>query len=346
MVEDNSVHAAGKRFVNKKDFRKSREELYSLEQLADFYTAIYGAYKHIFYQNADAVIAPLRGAEPFTKSLSLLASLDGKSSQLPRLYYPRVGQVNYFDYKGVVEKIPQDLARTDNQIDKEQKQEMRGIIERVIKRVNPNGDPRKRVLITLIDEVFSGGALSKNVSLVEKAIQDIATERGKRGRTALKIDLTVVSIAQKGVKHCKEYQHLKSRRLVKEFYVSKLFTTDSMHFLFPLVKPKPGTGWRNRIAAVWKSNRPNLGITRKAMRGRDTLLSDISAMHELHKRFGVTSQKSFDRFSATMRQGTLFANGVVAPSAPNGETRTARIVGSRSYIGFAKDFAKLSRLRR
>ncbi|MFA5930778.1 MAG: hypothetical protein WC821_00535 [archaeon] len=315
-------------FVNKKEARQRKQNAYTFEELYGFYTGIYHAYQSIVYQGSNAIISPLRGAEPLVKSINLLATYEGNNSRIPRLYYPRVGQVNYGETKKVVAKVNPDFASTRTQIATEQKREMRRTLESIIKTNNPIHDSRKRIVITLLDEVFSGGALAKNFSIMEEALNEINAERIKRRLPMQKVAFNVIAIADSGVKRCSEYQHLKSMRMVKEFVVPRLFTTDNPRFLFPLIKTKDPSLWEK----MRRGTRPKLGITRKAIEGRDALLSDLQALHSLRLTRGVNTQEGVLRLLSSRVYQNAHCNG--AKSA------------AKSCLGFTKNVARLKRLHR
>ena len=128
----------------------------------------------------------------------------------------------------------------------------------------------KRIIITIIDEARSGGSVSQATSILE----DLLAEK----RKSVKIDINIITIAEKGGKQCQDYVHLKSRGIVKEFIVPRVFTMDSNKFLFPLIKSKQ---------RMWPfHSRPRLGITQKAIAGRADLLSDLEAIHQNGRTFG------------------------------------------------------------
>jgi hypothetical protein len=249
-------HSSTHSRVNKKAFR-SRANDYSLSELEAFSKATYKAYLSILVTKPDAIIAPLRGAEPLVKVMQLFASEERKSSDLPRVYYPRLGQVSIGESGKVIDKTLPGFLQS--QEEPEQIKELRRMLDSVLKRSRIDG--KKRIHLVLVDEVRHGGSVTQAVEMLENLIAKKATQ--------IPVSISIVAIAENRAYRSASYNALKSRIHVKEFLVPRVFTMDSANSLFPLLKE------RNRF---WPfSDRLKLGITRKAMEGRRELLSDIQA---------------------------------------------------------------------
>ncbi|MDD2531817.1 MAG: hypothetical protein PHY04_03945 [Candidatus ainarchaeum sp.] len=253
------VENGKKNFVNKKAFR-SRANDYTLSELEAFTRATYKAYLSVLSTKPDALIAPLRGSEPLVKVMNLYASEERKSNQMPRVFYPRLGQISLGEHGKVIDKTLPGFIQS--QSEPEQVRELRRMLDSVLKRSRV--DQKKRIHLVLIDEVRHGGSVAQAVEMIEGLIANKATK--------IPVSLSVIAIAENKAYRSASYNALKSRIHVKEFLVPRVFTMDSANSLFPLLKEK-------RI--FWPfSSRLKLGITKKAIRGRQELLEDISALRE------------------------------------------------------------------
>ncbi len=316
-------------FRNKKEYKDLMSTRYSLDELFGFHEAILHAYRDINAHQSDAIISPLRGSEPLVKSVKLIASLERNSAALPKVYYPKVGQVNYGKFApGVIKSIGGDFAVTHDQIETEQKKEMLRIVDGVFKDAHYPKHPKKRIMITVLDEVYSGGSISKNVSLLEEALQEVTTRRLKRGDKVPTVYIKVIAIANKDSYRCKEYRALRARGIVREYVVPRLFTTDSPHFLYPLVKE------RNEGKFSWfRREKPTrLALTRKSIDGRASLFEDLKAIHELRKSWGVKDAAGFRHLAMhTQREIAL----LMLPKLQR-----------HAHFGFSRDVARISRFKR
>ncbi|MGI6589528.1 MAG: hypothetical protein ACOX1V_02585 [Candidatus Iainarchaeum sp.] len=246
-----------KRLVNKKAFR-SRVNDYTLRELEAFTRATYKAYLSILSTKPDALIAPLRGSEPLVKVMRLYANEEKKSSELPRVFYPRLGQISLGEHGKVIDKTLPGFLQSQSEA--EQVKELRRMLDSVLKRSRV--DKKKRVHLVVVDEVRHGGSVSQAVEMIEGLIASKATK--------IPVSISVVAIAEDRAYRSASYNALKSRINVKEFLVPRVFTMDSATSLFPLLKEK---------RKFWPfSNRLKLGITKKAIRGRQELLEDITAL--------------------------------------------------------------------
>lgn len=253
------VENGKKNFVNKKAFR-SRANDYTLSELEAFTRATYKAYLSVLSTKPDALIAPLRGSEPLVKVMNLYASEERKSNQMPRVFYPRLGQISLGEHGKVIDKTLPGFIQS--QSEPEQVRELRRMLDSVLKRSRVY--QKKRIHLVLIDEVRHGGSVAQAVEMIEGLIANKATK--------IPVSLSVIAIAENKAYRSASYNALKSRIHVKEFLVPRVFTMDSANSLFPLLKEK-------RI--FWPfSSRLKLGITKKAIRGRQELLEDISALRE------------------------------------------------------------------
>jgi hypothetical protein len=253
------VENGKKNFVNKKAFR-SRANDYTLSELEAFTRATYKAYLSVLSTKPDALIAPLRGSEPLVKVMNLYASEERKSNQMPRVFYPRLGQISLGEHGKIIDKTLPGFIQS--QSEPEQVRELRRMLDSVLKRSRV--DQKKRIHLVLIDEVRHGGSVAQAVEMIEGLIANKATK--------IPVSLSVIAIAENKAYRSASYNALKSRIHVKEFLVPRVFTMDSANSLFPLLKEK-------RI--FWPfSSRLKLGITKKAIRGRQELLEDISALRE------------------------------------------------------------------
>lgn len=246
-----------KRFVNKKAFRERAND-YTRSELEAFTKATYKAYLSILSTKPDAVIAPLRGAEPLIKVMNMYASEERKSNQMPRVFYPRLGQISIGEHGKVIDKTKPGFLQS--QSEPEQVRELRRMLDSVLKRSRI--EKKKRIHLVLVDEVRHGGSVSQAVEMIERLIATKAT--------GIPVSISIVAIAEEKAYRSANYNALKSRVHVKEFYVPRVFTMDSANSLFPLLKEKN---------IFWPFNtRLKLGITRKAIKGRRELLADISAL--------------------------------------------------------------------
>ncbi|HPM86240.1 MAG TPA: hypothetical protein PLI99_04050, partial [archaeon] len=183
-----------------------------------------------------------------------------KSNQMPRVFYPRLGQISLGEHGKVIDKTLPGFIQS--QSEPEQVRELRRMLDSVLKRSRV--DQKKRIHLVLIDEVRHGGSVAQAVEMIEGLIANKATK--------IPVSLSVIAIAENKAYRSASYNALKSRIHVKEFLVPRVFTMDSANSLFPLLKEK-------RI--FWPfSSRLKLGITKKAIRGRQELLEDISALRE------------------------------------------------------------------
>ncbi len=265
-----AVHSNGDSHnrVNKKAFR-SRANDYSLSELEAFTKATYKAYLSILGSKPDAIIAPLRGAEPLVKVMHLFGSEERKTSELPRVYYPRLGQVSIGEHGKVIDKTLPGFLQS--QEESEQIREVRRMLDSVLKRSKIEG--KRRIHLVLVDEVRHGGSVTQAVEMIENLIAKKATQ--------IPVSISVVAIAEDRAYRSASYNALKSRIHVKEFLVPRVFTMDSATSLFPLLKEK------NRF---WPFNtRLKLGITRKAINGRRELLEDIQAYRLLNQHSRMNS---------------------------------------------------------
>jgi len=253
--------------VNKKAYRKFEQEGYTKEELEGYSSALHSAYLSVVSQKPDAIIAPLRGGEILTKSLNLYASLDRSSSSMPRIYYPKTGQLNANVSSIKVNKVNPEFERS--MPENEQKREIRRTVERILAQNDVKKNPKRRVLITLIDEVWSGGALTQNVNMLEEVLAE--------KRRNVKIDFNIVAIADARKQRCPEYKYLQSRKLVKEFLVPRLFTTDSPRFLFPLKREDRAKFLTARLP--FRKRLIQRVYSQQAADGRMNLLADLEAMH-------------------------------------------------------------------
>lgn len=246
--------------VNKKEFRKFKKVGYNKKELISFYRACYKSYLKIIANPPTAIVAPLRGSEPIVKAILLFASLERKSHLIPRIFYPRIGQINYDrENKKLVTKIDQNLAPSLS--NREQKQEL----ERTIDKIINLSKGKKRATITIIDEVRWGGSVSQAIDLIEDIIA--------RKRKKIKLGINAITVAEKGFVRGREYQHLKQRIPVKEFIVPRVFTMDSNKFLYPLIES-------NQLNLKWPVGvrKPKLGITRRAITSRGELFANLEAI--------------------------------------------------------------------
>ncbi len=262
--------------VNKKEYRKLKEAPYTQTEIEAFYKACYKSYLRIIADPPTAIVAPLRGSEPIVKAIMLFASLEKKSHLIPRIFYPRIGQINYGKDKKVLNKINQDMAPSLSK--NEQQRELERMMDKIVK-LNKG---KNRVNITIVDEVRWGGSVSQAVDLLE----DIIAKK----RREVKIGINAITVAEKGFVRGREYQHLKQRIPVREFVVPRVFTMDSNKFLFPLLE-------QNQLNLRWPLGirKPKLGITRRAINGRGELFSDLQAIWlnggKKHGVFGQAKKK-------------------------------------------------------
>jgi len=254
--------------VNKKAFKKYMRDGYTLEDVRGYYNAVHGAYLSVIAQKPDAILAPLRGSEIIVKSMNLLANLDRTSSAMPKVYYPKTGQINAHVSSQRVAKVNPDYEKSLPE--PEQKREVRRMVDNILAHAKSRNHPRKRILITLVDEVWSGGALTQVVKMLEEVI---AEKSG--GRFA--IDFNVIAIADERKGRCPEYNYLKVRKVVKEFKVPRLFTTDSPKFLFPLKMEDRAKFFSMRLP--FRRRTVERVFSREAAEGRMKLLSDFMAIH-------------------------------------------------------------------
>jgi hypothetical protein len=248
------------KFVNKKAHR-DRANDYTLSELDAFVNATYKSYLSIIASKPDALIAPLRGAEPLVKVMNLYASLEKKTNLMPRVYYPKIGQISIGQNGKVIDKTLPGFLQS--QKESEQLKELNRMVDRLL--VNAKNSNKKRLNVVFVDEVRHGGSVSQAVEMVEKILANRVTK--------IPINISVIAIAEKKAYRSVAYNNLKSRFKVKEFLVPRVFTMDSGNSLFPLLVNK---------SSVWPFKpRLRLGITKKAIRGRSQLLDEILAIRTI-----------------------------------------------------------------
>ncbi len=289
MVNPNSSHTqqVGKYRVDKKAFRRFDKEGYTIEELEGFYHGLYNAYRSVISQRSDAIIAPLRGAEIFIKTMNLFASLEKKSSLMPHMFYPKTGQINSGVPSKNVKKVNSSFEHSLTE--SEQKREVRRIVDKIISQNESKRNPKKRVMFTLVDEVWSGGSLTQFVNMLDEIIME------KKART--KIGVNVVSIADSRKVRCPEYIQLKQRLNVKEFVVPRLFTTDSPKFIFPLRKEDVAHFFTMRTP--FRSRRIERVFSTQASEGRLRLLHDLETLHNNNSLPGIARMNSMRARLAT-----------------------------------------------
>lgn len=249
-----------KKRVNKKAHR-ARKTDYNLSELEAFAHAAYKSYLSIISSRPDAIIAPLRGAEPIIKAINLYANEEKKSALIPPVFYPRTGQLSIGKSGEVIDKTAPGFS--PSQKESEQLREINRSLDKIIKSAKRNY--KNKIHITVIDEVRHGGSVSQAVDLIDELL--------RRKKTGLTIDISVLAIAEKKAYRSKPYIHLKTRKNFKEFLVPRVFTMDSGRYLFPLIKEK-SKNWPYKT-------RIRLGITRKAIEGRAELLADMLAIRKV-----------------------------------------------------------------
>jgi hypoxanthine phosphoribosyltransferase len=266
----NGVGRNGPQRFNKKIWKKYVAEGYTLEDVEGYYHALHGAYLSIVSQKPDAIIAPLRGAEILVKSMNLFANLDQNSSMMPIIYYPKTGQIHANVLSNKVKSV--GSAYEPSITESEQKREMRRIVDKIIARHKLTKHPGKRIIVTVVDEVVSGGSLTQTIRMLE----DIFAE--KVGKYNFRLDYNVVAIADSRKQRCPEYNYLKTRRVVKEFPVPRLFTTDALKFLFPLKREDKPRFWTLARTPFHKRG-VEVVYTQEAADGRMKLLTDLEILH-------------------------------------------------------------------
>ncbi|MEM4327177.1 MAG: hypothetical protein QXZ13_03355 [Candidatus Diapherotrites archaeon] len=251
--------------VNKKEYRKFQKEGYTIEELQGYYKELYSAYIYIISQQADAIISPLRGSEILIKTINLFASLNKNSSLMPRIYYPKTGQINSNVPSKKVNRVVSSYQTSIPE--KEQKREMNRIIDKILTLANSKNKRKKKIKIIFIDEVYSGGALVQGIKLLESIIKE---------RNLDNIVLSIVAIADARKQRCPAYLSLKTRKKIREFEVPRLFTTDSLKFLYPLRKEVPKFF---QFSFPFKRKPVERVFSKFSAEHRLQLLADLEALH-------------------------------------------------------------------
>ena len=148
-----------------------------------------------------------------------------KSSELPRVFYPRLGQISLGEHGKVIDKTLPGFLQSQSEA--EQVKELRRMLDSVLKRSRV--DKKKRVHLVVVDEVRHGGSVSQAVEMIEGLIASKATK--------IPVSISVVAIAEDIAYRSASYNALKSRINVKEFLVPRVFTMDSATSLFPTISP-------------------------------------------------------------------------------------------------------------
>ncbi len=242
--------------VNKKAWRELKKHGYSQDELESFYIAIKIVYRIILASRPDAIIAPLRGAEPLIKSVQLLASLEGKSKRIPPVHYPRTGEQTaerVFRKERIRDSFAADMVKAMTDAQKEK--ELPKIFEKIIER-HKKGHPK----ILLLDEVFQGGSIVGTL----KRLDSCNYLRGNRAK------IFAIGIANEPTPKNAEYKNLLNRRRIREIRVKRLFTIDSPQFIYPLVE---------RMFLGVRRRRPMIGVTRRGLTGKLDLYRDLSELH-------------------------------------------------------------------
>ena len=192
--------------------------------------------------------------------MNLYASEEHKTSEIPRVLYPRLGQISLGEHGKVIDKTLPGFLQSQSEV--EQVKELRRMLDSVLKRSKIEN--KKRIHLVLVDEVRHGGSVAQAVEMIEGLIAKKAT--------GIPVSISIIAIAEDRAYRSASYNKLKSRIHVKEFLVPRVFTMDSAHSLFPLLKER---------TKFWPFNtRLRLGITKKAIMGRQELLEDIAALRE------------------------------------------------------------------
>lgn len=279
-------------FVNKKLWRAFKSEPYTYEELVGYYKGIYKAYRSLIASKPDAIIVPLRGAFPLIRSVQFFASIEKKSNVLPKIYYSRTGQLLAETPQRIFDKTVRNEAHA---IPEKQKLREFGSILKRIKVFSKKKIPH----VVLFDEVFGGGSISKSYELIERA----AAEKG----IAIRLDAMGIASGDHA-RTANAYTRLRSLKRLKQFEVPRLFTIDNPNFLQPLIERKASKALKGVtqnispvLAKVVKralrveydalaSKRPALGMSKQALDGRMTLLSDLSALHDTPGKASILSR--------------------------------------------------------
>ena len=174
--------------------------------LADYFKALYQTYSEIINAKADILVVPLRGAEPLLRGIQLIASYNKKSSEMPRLCFLKIGEIEK------AESEPKHSFTID-----EQQIEAVRMLGKSLSAINKKG-PFK---ILLLDEASKGGSISKNVKLLEHALRKI----GGAG------EIKAISITEKGKPRCNNFTNMVRSGKINPIFVEKLLTTDKKKFL-------------------------------------------------------------------------------------------------------------------
>lgn len=237
---------------------------YDVVELAAFREAMYHAYLSILSQKPTAIIAPLRGAEPLIKVIQLFASGERKSSQIPMIYYPKVGQMTMDIMPKYVEKIPPSYSKSMDEAQK--KCEYSRVLDRIMSR-----NKGKQVRLILLDEVIGDGSISTSYKLIQELIAE-KTSKGDRNFRGRQINFGAIAISDQSRQQSKkpDYLNLVHRGKIREFKVPRLFTTDSSKFITGLsYMEKPN--W-------WNPPRVKRVLSKERIEGTQRLLSDLQAL--------------------------------------------------------------------
>ncbi len=256
MVDTETYLRQSQKRERRRQQKQDRFRGYNDAQLESYFDAVHKVYEAVMRTNVDAILIPLRGAEPFMRAIRLFASLEKKSSQLPRFYTIKIGARVESGKKSLFAKgIPRDSGKYLPSISyAEQAKIIKATLARITKK---SGKGNLRLL--LLDEVQMGGSITKQQDLITRAARELD----------LKLDLKTFAVAECGKQKSASFKERVSQGRIKVFAASRLIPCDSFKFLIQQIQTAHGE---------------RLGISKYATAHRLNLLTNLQKRFERRRR--------------------------------------------------------------
>ncbi len=223
----NMQEERAKRKLREKVEKKDRLRGYTLMDFESYYGALRNLYSHVLLNGYDAILIPLRGAEPFMKAIRLFASLERKSNRLPHVVYLKIGERVSEPPEGLpLRSLPEHFgAKLPAHNLASQKETIKNELARLSVKTG-----KTKLKLLLIDEVILGGSVLKQQNLITAA----GTELG----IAIKLKTAVLS--ELGQVKTPQFRALVRSGVIQVFGVRKLISSDNFKFLLQLVNTRQG----------------------------------------------------------------------------------------------------------
>jgi hypothetical protein len=177
----------------------------------EYYEALHQAYLHVLEAKPDIIVVPLRGAEPLWRGIQLIASLERRSSELPRACFLRIGEIERGESKHPYSfRVDQQQAET---------------VKRLSKSIKAVGK-KEGLKVLLLDEASRGGSVTKNMGLVKHALKRVA------GGWEAK---AVAVVESEKMRH-PPFERMAGRGEITPVFLRKIPTMDKKMFLLRLVR--------------------------------------------------------------------------------------------------------------